>query len=71
MRDSYFDTRDEQWFPVEDQDKVVTECACCDEEMYEGDTAVMYDGMYFCCEACLHRYLDVRKVILEIEEEYF
>lgn len=71
MRDSYYDTRDEQWYPVDNLAKVATECAYCDEDLYEGDTAIMYDGMYFCCVACLFEYLDIRKVELTIEEGYF
>lgn len=71
MRDSYFDTNAEQWYPVDDPDRVVTECAYCDEDMYEGDTVIEFDGMYFCCIACLHEWLGIQKVELTIEEDHF
>lgn len=71
MRDSIYDSTAEQWYPADYSDRVVAECLECEEDMYEGDSVIYYDGMYFCSIECLYNWLGVERVELKIEEEYF
>lgn len=48
-----------------DEPKVVGECTCCYEELYEGDDAYICNGYTYCSESCVLSDLDMYKIQLE------
>lgn len=46
-----------------DEPKKMATCESCYEALYEGDTALKYDGCYFCDDECFFESMPEVKVI--------
>lgn len=47
---------------AEPEDEVVGGyCDCCNEELYQGQTVVKFDGELFCNRDCFMSYMDVKE----------
>jgi len=60
-----FDKNEMQYFPNDDEPKILAYCPHCNEPIYEGDEVYEFDGQWFCTENCILEYLEVKRVTAE------
>jgi hypothetical protein len=49
---------------IKDEPKPVKECCYCSETLYQGDSAIEFEGEYLCDTGCFTGYMGIKKVTL-------